>query len=258
MIDVEHPETIPSGIQEAVFEYIEKLPAELLSEIKNHNIDNFFDVFCAIEHYVGIYKTPELYSRVISCLLQNSIRCFHATKVLNEHDVRKKGLIVNDWNRYSATLETALRTSEIPEDKILAAMQSVQHEYDRKYKGMQPQVYFFAPMSSAYSEDGAGYDQFCQNVGGELARWALKDNMPDVYLVLKNMGKAIVVEFELPFSSIENYDVNSIAFQFIAYYAGILLWGKKFQVEFDNKTYLDIAPSQIVQIHEYDRSIDYE
>lgn len=258
MINVERITTIPSEIQRSVAKYINTLPAEVLSEIKSRNVNHDNDVRCAVERYMTAYKAPGLYGEISSCLQQHSIQCFHATRVLNKRDILNCGLIANDWNRYSMLLKATLETLGVPEDEITKALQCVWHEYRSKFLEPRPQICFFTPMNLICSEDVASYDQFCQNIGGELARRPLSVEMPEVYQVFKQAGYPIVVEFDLPFSDIADYDIDRIIYCFVTYYAGIAIWGKEYPIEFDGSTKGDVAPSRILKIHDYCREVDYE
>lgn len=58
----------------------------------------------------------------------------------------------------------------------------------------------------------AGYEQFCENIGGELARDALKNEYPQLYEYLRANGKAFLVKFKIPFSNIKDYNQDSIIY----------------------------------------------
>lgn len=255
MIDVSDPNTIPGEIKSAVFDYIGKLPPDTVSRIKSYPVNYRSDVRCAIEKYMMAYNAPELYDKVLACLNTSSLRCFHATKIENEQCILNHGLIINDWEEYSVILCNALNHAGVSKSAITEAMNCVKHEYERKYYNKPGELCFFVPMSAIYSEESICYDQFCLNVGGELARWPLKAKMPDVFNMLKSVGKQVIIEFELPFSDIVDHDKNTIAYQFVVYFAGLILWGKEFPIEFDSKTYFNVSPTQIIKIHYYDREV---
>lgn len=258
MIDVGNPNTIPEEIKNAISDYIGKLPADTISRIKGYTVNYRSDVRCAIEKYMMAHNAPELYDKVLACLNTSSLRCFHATKIENEQCILNHGLKINDWEEYSVILNNALNHTGVSKSAVAEAMNCVKHEYERKYGDKPGELCFFVPMSAVYSEDYAGYDQFCQNVGGELARWPLKAKMPDVFNMLQSIGKQVIIEFELPFSDIVDYDKDIIAYQFVVYFAGLILWGKEYPIEFDSKTYYNVLPTQIIKIHYYDREVNYE
>lgn len=260
MIDVSNPDTIPVQIENAFLRYVDALPSDAVSKISEHKAEYTLDVQCAIEDHMGPFKADALYDDILFYLESDSIRCFHATRILNDQTIWNNGLTANSWDKYSLVLEKALHEIKLSENTIERAVQCVQYEYNRKYSGRTPQICFFSSLSLLAPGDSKGYDQFCQNVGGELARWALKDKMPDVYQGLKAVGFPAIVEVEMPFSDIADYKKDSIAYQFITYYAAKNFWGKEFAIEFDGCTQKDINPSQIIEIHHYGEEVltDYE
>ena len=83
---------------------------------------------------------------------------------------------------------------KLPDEEIQKAVDIVKSEYNRKYAGYdrKAQVCFFTNMSMLEGEYAA-YDQFCESIGGELARWALKDKYTDLYKPLKENGNIMQV-----------------------------------------------------------------
>ena len=134
----------------------------------------------------------------------------------------------------------------------------VKGEYNRKYAGhdRKAQVCFFTNMSM-FEGEYAAYDQFCESIGGELARWALKDKYPNLYKPLKENGKSCIVKFKLPYANIADYEKDSTAYQFVIYYAGVYFWNKEYDIEFDGNTQFDVPPEDILDIIDYNKDIDY-
>lgn len=170
-----------------------------------------------------------------------------------------EGLKTNDWSDYCSNLKNAYIYAEFSEDKIQEALCIVKSEYNRKYVsyGRKAQLCFFNNLLMLERRGVAAYDQFCENVGGELARKALKNKYPELYKPLKEKGKGCVVKFRLPFAMIANYDKDSIAYQFVIYYAGLYFWNREYDIEFDGNTQSDVPPENILDIIDYDKDIDY-
>lgn len=258
MIDITQSGTFPPEIEALFLRYVDKLPSDIIAEITSKNAENSTDVRCAIEKYLAPFPAEALYQEMLTCFNRTNICCFHATKILSESDIQNRGLIVNSWDQYSVVLKAALHKAELAEPVIKEALHCVEHEYQRKYCYHQkPQLCFFTPISAADGGESAGYDQFCQNVGGELARWALRDKMPNAYKALKSIGIPAIVEFELPFSDIADYQKESIVYCFVIHYSAKKFWGIECPIEFDGATEKDVLPSQIIKIHRY-REVDYE
>ena len=115
----------------------------------------------------------------------------------------------------------------------------------------EPQLCFYSDISLLREGMSAGYEQFCENIGGELARDALKGEYPDLYKYFRENGKAFVVKFKIPFSNIKSYDQDSIIFQFVAYFAGKYFWNYKCEIHFDGNTDKAIPAGDIVELIPY-------
>lgn len=255
LIDSENPSTYPFEMQGAVYHYIAKRLSSIENQIKKAPLQYDIDVRCAIEDYLRPFKADELYQKLYEIMSDKEIVCYHATKVYDCDQILKSGLQTNDWERYSASIRETLFTLEI--SNIDEVINRIHKEYERKYSitGRQPQLCFFSGMHLADGGDSAGYDQFCENIGGELARWALRDTMPEVFNTLKNNGVQVIIKFKLPFWDIVDYQKESILYQFISYHAAKYFWNWDYTVEFDGITSKDVAPDQILEIIEYSKEV---
>lgn len=180
------------------------------------------------------------------------------TRVLCEDDIKINGLLTNERTRYLDYLYRAFQHTNLSEISINRAIHNVENEYDRKYTERKSVLCFFAPMSLAESSGIAGYDKYCANIGGELAEWGLKENQHEVYEALRKIGIPVIVEFRMPFEQITDYAQEKIIFQFILYYAGQLFWNKKFPMQLEGMTENDVAASEIIAVHHYNKEVDYE
>lgn len=260
MIDVADVKTIPVEVKDIILNSFESLPISVVNEIKSTEIQYPCDVMCAIEDRYSPRGNINFYDKLISTLEKYDIVCFHSTKMLSKDCILEHGLKVNDWERYRNNLIMVYRTLGYTEDKIEKAIDIVNHEYKRKYSGEREgsQFYFYSNLSMLESEYAPAYDQFCESIGGELARWALKTQYPELYKPLKENGNGFVVKFKMPFANIAYYEKDSIAYHFVLYYAGVYFWNKEFEIEFDGNTQCNIPPEDILEIIQYDKEIDYE
>lgn len=258
LIDTESPSTFPSAMQDIIYGYIVDNLSSVEAKIKAALPENNSDVRCAIEDYLRPTKAELLYRQLWEIMEENNLICYHATKVLERQQFIEDGLRVNEWNRYSASIRNSLESLNAPD--VDRAVECIHKEYERKYNliGVEPQIYFFSGLLMADEGNFAGYDQFCQNIGGELARWALKDAMPETYQLLKNSGRQLIVKFSLPFQDIAAYQQDAVLYQFVCHYAAKCFWNRKYTVRYDGSTHKDIAPNQILEIIEYRKEVDYE
>lgn len=101
---------------------------------------------------------------------------YHATKIFDKTLILKNGLKANDWNRYSGMLFNTYKKLGIGNADIIEIKTIIESEYIRKYTHINytGHVCFFVILKML-DRDKGGYDQFCENIGGELARKALKE-----------------------------------------------------------------------------------
>lgn len=258
-IDISDAKTYPPDAVKIILSYFRRLPQTITSKIQTNVIRYDIDVRCAIEDYVGPFKAAALYEEVISIFEQYELICYHSTKMLDKNMVLSEGLKTNEWDSYSEDIISTFKQLGLNEDDLILAMECIKHQYDFKYSsiGMGSQICFYSDLDLIDMEDSAGYEQFCENIGGETARWALKEQHPELYKYLKENGEAFIVKFKLPFSDMVDFDKECIVYQFIAYVAGMYFWNYNYSVHFDSKTKTCIPPNNILEIIPYTKEIDY-
>lgn len=258
LIEADNPSTYPHIMQSVVYQYISDNLSSVEAQIKEKTLDNDSDVHCAIENYLLPYKAESLYHDLLKIVTDYEIACYHATKVLDRRQISDHGLKVNEWSGYSEVLRKALDDLNVEDaDEV---MECVHKEYERKYGcvGFDPRLCFFSSLDLVDGGNFAGYDQFCQNIGGELARWALADTLPEAFQILKRNGSQLIVKFSLPFRDIATYQQDTILYQFVCYYAAKYFWGWDYAVQYDGMTYKNVAPNHILELIEYGKEVDYE
>ena len=250
IIDVSECNTFPIEIKEVVIGYIANLSDDVRQKIACNKIERDIDVRCYIEDYMGPYTADALYHDVVAILSRCIIISYHATKILDETDIKRNGLHTNSWDWYSEMLTKSLAQLGVKQDKIEIALDLVNQEYLRKFRNNRDtsQVCFFSNMRLYDMKTESGYSQFCENIGGELARWALEDEMPEVYEKLKNNGKAVVIKVALPFLDIVDYLKDYIAYQFISYYAAQYFWNYKYNIEFDCVSEKNVSSDKVMEV----------
>ena len=241
LIDVSDVNTIPVEVKNKIYESFSTLSNDVVNRIKCQKVNHNNDILCAIEDYYGTFRATRFYDDLNSILEKHELICYHATKVSSKSILLRDGLKTNNWNAYCLNLKSAYMNADFSEDKIQEAVDIVKSEYNRKYAGYdrKAQLYFFTNMSM-FEGEYAAYDQFCESIGGELARWALKEKYPELYKPLKENGKSCTVKFKLPYAKIADYEKDSIAYQFVIYYAGVYFWNRKYDIEFDGNTQSDV------------------
>ena len=226
LIDVSDASTIPIEVKNKIYQSFSALSNDVVNRIKCQKENH---ILCAIEDYYGPFRATRFYDELNTVLEKYDLICYHATKVCSKSILLKTGLKTNDWDVYCSNLKSAYMNMKFPDEEIQKAVDIVKGEYNRKYAGhdRKAQVCFFTNMSM-FEGEYAAYDQFCESIGGELARLALKDKYPNLYKPLKENGKSCIVKFKLPYANIADYEKDSTAYQFVIYYAGVYFWNKEF------------------------------
>lgn len=257
LIDLFDISTLPAEIKNKVYESFSALPIDIVDKIRRQDVHHNNNILCIIERY-GFYKDAYLSDEVVDILEKYDIICYHATKVSSKNILLRDGLKTNNWNVYCSNLKSAYMNADFSEDKIQEAVDIVKNEYNRKYTsyGRKAQLCFFSNLSM-FEREYSTYDQFCENIGGELARRALKDKYLELYKPLKENGESCIVKFKLPYAKIADYEKDNIAYQFVMYYAGVYFWNKEYDIEFDSSTQFDVPPENILEIIDVNKTIDY-
>lgn len=247
MIDVLRVNSFPKELEDCIMNHFSKMSYDITSKIKNNEIICKSDIRCAVEDYLRPSKAESLYSNLIAIMDKFDLVVYHGTRIINRAVIEKKGLRVNDWKRYSTSLISVFKEIGWNDYVIEEILKCVEAEHNRKYSNRNAQLYFFSSLNLIGGKY-AGYEQFCENIGGELVKWALEDKYPEKYNLLKKKGEAVFVKFKLPFASIESYMKESIIYQFVCYYAAKEFFDFVYQVEFDGMTSQDISPNNILKI----------
>ena len=250
LIDLSKPDTLPQEIKNSIISFIKSLPIDTIENIKKQEIHYKSDIPCAVKQILTSSQARSMCESIRNYLEPNYLLCFHATRILDIDEIYKKELFTNSVERYVSLFVQTLHNLDFTEEVISTAAKLVKAEYERKYNGRSPQLCYFTPLSSISSDSNTSYNQFCQNVCGELARWALEEKMPAVLQRLSEAGKPVVVEFSLSYYQIPNFYQDMLINNIIEYYFGLFICNKKYPIKYSGCTYNDVPSSQIIKVHQ--------
>ena len=257
MIDLTDYTTIPVAVSQVVKDFLDCLPNK--NDLLRDTPPSYdLMVRCRLEDNIKPYRAPNLYEALGSIFDREEIICYHATKLLSLETIRSTGLRTNDWERYSSNIKEALDKGGASATEIEEALRRIKYEKERKDHNGRDRLCYFANTKSFVGDGVAGYDQFCQNVGGELARWALQEDMPNVYKILCNSGKSALVKFSIPFNWVADFEREYIIAHFFYHVASEYLWNYLYEIEFDGNLFKDVPGSSIIEIIEVATPEDYE
>lgn len=207
-IDVADLRAVSDMLRKVVWDYIESLPPDVVSQMRGCRVQWDSDVRIAIEHHLGPVIADPLYEQISSLLEPCEMVCYHATRLTAPECVRATGLKRIHWDWYGKMLLTVMQSVGIAPSDCECAIKLVEREYERKLQLQGHTICFFSGLDLLEDNEQPGYAWFSQNMGGELARWALREKMPQVFVALKQIGIPIVVKFVAPFSAMERWLVE--------------------------------------------------
>lgn len=254
LIDTSRHETFPLIIEETVKTYIDNLPQDVLKKIVAYPVQYSNDVNCAIEAYISSYKAEYLYQEILPIMEQCGLIAFHATRLTSREGVYHTGLKAINWSWYGQMISQYLYNCGIYAEDVNKALSLIKQEYDRKYKKYNP-LFLFSSVELVNTKDMIGYGQFCRNIGGELAKWALNDKMPEVYEVLKQGGEPVIIKLWVPFTEIDSHQKNSIIYSFICNSVARYFWNFNYPIHFDCSICSDVTGDRIIEVISYTEEI---
>ncbi len=255
-IDISDAKTYPTDVMKIILSYSRRLPQ---TNILQSKIQSDIEVECNVRNLLDTFTLESLYDEIIPIFEQYELICYHSTKMLDRNIVLKNGLRINEWDSYSENMVNIFRRFGMDDDNLNQAMNYIKHQYDFQYSalGIGAQLCFYSDLGLIDRGNIAYFEQFCENIGGEIARRALKKQHPDLYKCLKDNGEAFIVKFELQFSNIVNYAKREIAYKFVVFTAGKYFGNYNYTIHFEGKTKTCIPPNNILEIIPYTKEIDY-
>lgn len=249
LIDATNPESFPAELNKLVTNIIDQTPKNELQKIKDCIPKHEMEINCLLESLFGVLKRYEVYqNELIPIFNQYDLLCYHATRVKTIDDIKQYGLRT-DLNFYIIKMKEVLKAEGVCYKEIDLVINDIINEYQRKYDDNPHQLCFFInPISFQCSDGRAGYNQFCDTIGGELANWALEKQNNEVLSILKTRGIPIVVEFRAPFSRVVEYHKDSLIFPFVVSVAARKIWNYEYVIEADCSLIGDIPPSRICRL----------
>lgn len=209
LIDVSDVSTIPVEVKDKIYEAFSLLPEDVIDSLK----DSYASDENVMQSIIGkVYKNLEntqLYSQLTDILEKYEIVCFHSTKMISKDRVKEYGLSTNEWSKYKSNIIDVYKSLGISKEKIEMALKYLWNTYKDRYLdvGCKPHLCFYSNLSMLETEGGgAGYDIYCENIGGEMAKIALQNDCKELYSLLKNSGKSFVVKFKIPY--FENFRLS--------------------------------------------------
>lgn len=102
LIDVSKVSTIPIEIKDKIYETFLTFSADIVDKLKNYNSNDENIMQSFGEKYYRYPQNRQLYSQLTDILEKCEIVCFHSTKMLSKDIVKKDGLNINEWSKYSS------------------------------------------------------------------------------------------------------------------------------------------------------------
>ena len=119
IIDVDDPTTFPDKVEDLVYNYIDEMSSDEISQLDD--IENGI-TYRSPKQFFDKIGAPSLYESILPLFNSCSLRCYHATRVLDEETILNNGLLVNNWNNYFSILKKALELTSISETDVEKAI----------------------------------------------------------------------------------------------------------------------------------------
>lgn len=253
LIDASDATTIPTEIKNKIVNWFASLPQNVNCNIKTFKDMHGQNVTWAIDEYVESGLKYGFYDELIALFEKHNMICYHSTKVYDKETILSDGLRTNEWDTYSRNISKTLQILGMEEKEIAEIIEIIKREYDRKYTshGREAQLCFYSDMELLSKGIRAGYERFCENIGGELARDALQKDYPELYKNLRENGEAYLIKFKIPFLHINSYNKESVIKPFIDYVGGKYFWNTNLEIHFDGDTNKAVLPCDILELIPY-------
>lgn len=245
LIDVVNVDSYPVELKEVVQHEVDCCTQEI-EDIKNQLTCGTEPVIAFEKQYGCNTRYYWYQSTLIPIFCKYDIACYHITKALDPERFMQTGLYTNDIVRYCKRLREELHQCGFVTQEQDYIIDLAQQEYKRKHTSLRihPLLFFTSGMDTLKMR----YDQFTENIGGELVRWPLEEHNPEMQTRLRHYGKPCVVKFRLPFKEIEAHDHYGIVQQFVYDYLAKSVFNIDYHIAFDAKTSIDIPPEDILEV----------
>ncbi len=246
MIDVSETNTFPKELKIYINSYV-----KIKIKIDNKFINKSQHIDYITENCLYYSEHESFYRSIIEILEKEEILLYHATKILTRENVLRNGLEVNSWENYSAIMLNVFKKLGISASEIDEYIDLLDNRYKRKYKNYNrnPHLCFFSDMEQVDGES-AGCEQFCENIGGELARQALFGKH-SIYKLLKEKGEAVIVKFKISFKDFPEFSKEKIAGYFVKYYVAKYWLNTSYNIHFTDMIEKNVERNNILEIITY-------
>ena len=247
LIDVANTGSFPEESRKTIVDYFRAMPKSVLDELSQHQIKSPRDVKCSLQKLFQSIDPLPLIQKINSDLATAKVIFYHATRLISRNDLHPDGIKVPTWEHYKEYLARYLRQHHVSDDEINKALNLILVGHRNKNQPFET-IHFFTPIDMIYMNDDTGFDVYCENIGGELARWALEYKMPHILRLLKDGGEPLILRFILPHKNILSTRRDVMTECFIYHVASKLLWDFNYPICFDAMTQFNIPFSDILEI----------
>ena len=134
----------------------------------------------------------------IGFLSEKELEFFHNTRLATPLDL-SNGLCVLSKHEYILRISKILNDNKVPLSSIAHVCELVEPYLEDLHGTRKGILSFFAPYSQRY-----GWEKFWNNIGGEVAEFALKTKEAEAFRFLSNVGNPYTIKVSLPFSNIDH------------------------------------------------------
>ena len=255
MIDFDDPDSFPKELQiwDARFEdYIR-------NRISLEGVTEWWQ----IEHQLQDLSLKES-NRVVDFLndnLETEVAVWHCTRILNEEDFWKYGIVVSGGRGSLGEKRIRLLLSQvgIAQDMIEKIFKHIYVYWDRNIESRTESVHFQGDKKTIYKDVNASI--FATNLGGEIVRWSIENIDNDLYKKepykrLWILGKPCIIKFKCRLSQMREHSRTLLIVEILKYFIVTTIYKLPYEFDFTGMTIGIVPPENILSIEEIENFIE--
>lgn len=255
MIDFDNPSSFPKELQmwDARFEdYIR-------NRISLEGVTEWWQ----IEHQLQDLCLKESNSVVdfLNNNLETEVAVWHCTRVLNEEDFWRNGIIVSGGRGCLGEKRIRLHLSQIgvAQDMIEKIFKHIYVYWDRNIESRTESVHFQGDKKTIYNDVNASI--FATNLGGEIVRWSIENidknlHKKEPYKRLWILGKPCIIKFKCKLSQMRERSRTDVIVEILKYFIVTKMYKYPYEFDFTGMTIGSVPSENILSIEEIENFIE--
>lgn len=197
----------------------------------------------------------------LKCKLTTEVAVWHCTRILNEEDFWKYGIVVSGGRGSLGEKRIRLLLSQvgIAQDMIEKIFKHIYVYWDRNIESRTESVHFQGDKKTIYKDVNASI--FATNLGGEIVRWSIENIDNDLYKKepykrLWILGKPCIIKFKCRLSQMREHSRTLLIVEILKYFIVTTIYKLPYEFDFTGMTIGSVPPENILSIEEIENFIE--